>query len=155
MAAIRSTSRVVRQIPCAEEASDPPMAYRILTRFRAAVISLSVSLSGSICAPLVAEDLLEQLTSELPLRKPQEDLAFAGPRVRLANAGLAQLADHRRVFDGPLELHFRRYLPHQVHPDLPRFRRCVGGPHTTLRESRSEEHTSELQSLRHLVCRLL
>src|SRR5262245_63190012 len=29
------------------------------------------------------------------------------------------------------------------------------GGETRLREERSEEHTSELQSLRHLVCRLL
>ena len=93
MAATISTSRVVRQMLRAEEASDPPMAYRIPTRFRAAVISLSVSLSGSIFAPFVAEDFLEQLVSELPLRKPQEDLALTGSRVRLANAGLAELAD--------------------------------------------------------------
>src|SRR5258705_6212649 len=30
-----------------------------------------------------------------------------------------------------------------------------GGPIAFLRSPRSEEHTSELQSLRHLVCRLL
>src|SRR5258705_1793733 len=31
----------------------------------------------------------------------------------------------------------------------------VGGGRGELRRARSEEHTSELQSLRHLVCRLL
>src|ERR1035438_1220842 len=132
-----------------------PEPYRIFTRLRAAVISLSVSLSGSICAPLVAEDLLEQLASELPLRKPQEDLAFAGPRVRLANAGLAQLADHRRVFDGPLEL--RASLPAKSSASgpprpstLPAM--CRRAAYYLARISRrSEEHTSELQSLRHLV----
>src|SRR5258705_9952647 len=31
---------------------------------------------------------------------------------------------------------------------------CIGGAHP-FRRDRSEEHTSELQSLRHLVCRLL
>src|SRR5450759_5615573 len=29
-----------------------------------------------------------------------------------------------------MQLFFRRHLPHQVHQDLPRFRRCVSGPHT-------------------------
>jgi hypothetical protein len=91
----------VRQTLRAEEAIDPPMAYRIPTRFKAAVISLSVSLSGSIFAPLVTEDLLE-LISELPLRNPKEDLAFAGAGIRFADAGLAQIANRRRQFDSPL-----------------------------------------------------
>src|ERR1035441_2332144 len=128
MAATRSTSMVVRQMLRAEEASDPPIAYRTPARFRAAVISLSVSLSGSIRTPLVTEDLLE-LVSELPLGNPQEDLAFAGARVGLANAGLTQVANRRRQIDGPLQLFFRRHLPHQVHEDFPCFRGCVGGPH--------------------------
>src|SRR5205814_8625889 len=38
--------------------------------------------------------------------------------------------------------------------ELRRFRAC-GRPQARKRRSRSEEHTSELQSLRHLVCRLL
>src|ERR1035441_9364297 len=112
MAATRSTSIVVRQTLRAEEASDPPMAYRMPTRSSAAAISLSVSLSGSICAPLFAEDLLE-LVSELPLGNPKEDLAFAGARVRLAAASLTQIANCRRQVDGPLQLLFRRHLPHQ------------------------------------------
>src|SRR5258705_9226790 len=32
---------------------------------------------------------------------------------------------------------------------------CISSKTCELREDRSEEHTSELQSLRHLVCRLL
>src|SRR2546430_12818967 len=36
-----------------------------------------------------------------------------------------------------------------------RFRRCPGLPFLTCRVSRSEEHTSELQSQSNLVCRLL
>src|SRR5205814_10392991 len=35
------------------------------------------------------------------------------------------------------------------------FSRASGHQLTVLQETRSEEHTSELQSLRHLVCRLL
>src|ERR1017187_1629200 len=101
MSATRSTSRVVRQTLRAEEASDPPMAYRMPTRSSAAAISLSVPLSGSICAPLFAEDLLE-LVSELPLGNPKEDLAFAGVGIRFADAGLAKIANRRRQFDSPL-----------------------------------------------------
>src|ERR1035441_5763140 len=40
------------------------------------------------------------------------------------------------------------------HPSFSPF--CIGGSHVCFCSSlRSEEHTSELQSLRHLVCRLL
>src|ERR1035441_3603389 len=47
--------------------------------------------------------------------------------------------------------------PHELYQDAPGYKdglhliSFTPGPHT----SRSEEHTSELQSLRHLVCRLL
>src|ERR1035438_1877582 len=37
----------------------------------------------------------------------------------------------------------------------PRIKGLAGYPETARRFGRSEEHTSELQSLRHLVCRLL
>src|ERR1035441_5469486 len=40
-------------------------------------------------------------------------------------------------------------------PSLSRSRNSAPIPETVLPFSRSEEHTSELQSLRHLVCRLL
>src|SRR5262245_63554179 len=40
-------------------------------------------------------------------------------------------------------------------PDYQRGAQAVPGVHRNAGESRSEEHTSELQSLRHLVCRLL
>src|SRR5437899_8548963 len=38
---------------------------------------------------------------------------------------------------------------------MARSRSSASPPRTTARSCRSEEHTSELQSLRHLVCRLL
>src|ERR1039458_8443474 len=41
----------------------------------------------------------------------------------------------------------------KVSPPHPLFQRSPFRPHPT--QDRSEEHTSELQSLRHLVCRLL
>src|SRR5687767_8605960 len=46
---------------------------------------------------------------------------------------------------------------HLRHGDMVFIRRTPGGPLTTvqLNEQRSEEHTSELQSLAYLVCRLL
>src|SRR5262245_65301929 len=40
-------------------------------------------------------------------------------------------------------------------PGLPSTRPATRGCRTPSRSTRSEEHTSELQSLRHLVCRLL
>src|SRR5436853_4748620 len=54
----------------------------------------------------------------------------------------------------------RRGRPRAVRP-APRARaarralRSARAPHHRARRARSEEHTSELQSLRHLVCRLL
>src|ERR1035437_8601051 len=129
MAATRSTSIVVRQTLRAEEASDPPMAYRMPTRSSAAALPVSLALSASTSAPLFAEALLE-LVSELALGNPKEDLAFAGARVRLADASLTQIANCRHQVDGPLQLLFRRHLPHQAHEDLPCFRRCVGRPHS-------------------------
>src|SRR5258705_9642417 len=56
---------------------------------------------------------------------------------------------------------FRSRLPHGVLPGAPGDRREVRGEVVRTghdrpqRALRSEEHTSELQSLRHLVCRLL
>src|SRR5690606_41335282 len=47
-----------------------------------------------------------------------------------------------------------------LHPDLPDLRadrrwRLAGARHKSIEDSRSEEHTSELQSRENLVCRLL
>ncbi len=82
MAATISTSNVVRQMLRAEDARDPPMAYRIPNRFSADVTSLSVSLRRSILAPFFTEDLLK-VASELPLRGSQEDFPIAGRRIFL------------------------------------------------------------------------
>src|SRR5258705_11784433 len=47
---------------------------------------------------------------------------------------------------------FRSHARCRYRPQPP----CAGqGPHELRARDRSEEHTSELQSLRHLVCRLL
>src|SRR5262245_65272021 len=65
---------------------------------------------------------------------------------------------HRRV--GPYGK--RRSLCHKAPGIVPPCRICVNvkiptdsPAHTEKEQDRSEEHTSELQSLRHLVCRLL
>src|SRR5258705_7820559 len=55
---------------------------------------------------------------------------------------------------------FRSLLSRNDKPQGARFPEIVGGLRDALRhpavvDGRSEEHTSELQSLRHLVCRLL
>src|SRR5262245_63291330 len=47
-------------------------------------------------------------------------------------------------------------IPFRFSPaDARKFCRSISGPASISARSRSEEHTSELQSLRHLVCRLL
>src|SRR5947199_9470688 len=45
--------------------------------------------------------------------------------------------------------------PKTDHPRWVNHLECSAAPQPTSRALRSEEHTSELQSLRHLVCRLL
>src|ERR1035438_10601901 len=47
------------------------------------------------------------------------------------------------------------YIPHQVHRNIGVNEDQIDSPVQSHAASRSEEHTSELQSLRHLVCRLL
>src|SRR5262245_64071585 len=66
----------------------------------------------------------------------------AGRRDRIAGRGERQLVDD----------HATERLADDVDA-LPEARR--GEQHRMRRLARSEEHTSELQSLRHLVCRLL
>src|SRR5205814_3652101 len=55
--------------------------------------------------------------------------------------------------------HDRRNLPPRCRPAVPAHRRLpdleTGFLRLAFARTRSEEHTSELQSLRHLVCRLL
>src|ERR1035441_2051960 len=82
-------------------------------------------------------------------RSPPRSLRCSGGVVRL---GLG----HRRPANlGPmprrcpgLAQHFGREL-YRAMASEPEYKHAVGNSH------RSEEHTSELQSLRHLVCRLL
>src|SRR5437899_5534759 len=48
-----------------------------------------------------------------------------------------------------------RTSPRAIPRSSKRWRRCPSSAPCSARRARSEEHTSELQSLRHLVCRLL
>src|SRR5258705_534790 len=63
-----------------------------------------------------------------------------------ANFILVRVPDAARVFEG---MRRRGVLVKNLHTGVPLLDHCV---RLTIR---SEEHTSELQSLRHLVCRLL
>src|SRR5258705_9212383 len=54
-----------------------------------------------------------------------------------------------------LSLHDALPISSKPSPQPPRSSRRWHAPSATSRVPRSEEHTSELQSLRHLVCRLL
>src|SRR5205814_4315076 len=72
------------------------------------------------------------------------------PDEKEAAGGLGDLAvvGPPHVHDG----HGCREQPDEQHDDVPR---SPFGEHERHHAARSEEHTSELQSLRHLVCRLL
>src|SRR5713226_1591351 len=72
-------------------------------------------------------------------------------------------AAHQRFFEFPPRLFYeihQKETKHSFHPDLPEnliwgFDGIFPGPTFHARYGRSEEHTSELQSPVHLVCRLL
>src|SRR5205814_8700369 len=70
---------------------------------------------------------------------------------RLAHAGASVSPRQRST---PLHPRDERELRRR-RPGLHRARRHLHGRLGSSRHGRSEEHTSELQSLRHLVCRLL
>src|SRR5205814_4484864 len=82
---------------------------------------------------------------------------FRSPGARALRAvGASASVPGRRRWDvdgGPGD------LPAPARADRPRGARVAGRPpaggDVALSDARSEEHTSELQSLRHLVCRLL
>src|SRR2546425_7455389 len=68
---------------------------------------------------------------------------------------LLSLHDALPIFTAPMEEHDEHHaslVPDPAVPLPPRHRRHV---REVLRRRRSEEHTSELQSLAYLVCRLL
>src|SRR5205814_10187151 len=85
------------------------------------------------------------LHDALPISSP--------PRARLASGGHRSVVGRR----GPARGAVGRLpggLPRHARPVLHRLARPRAGG-IPLPAARSEEHTSELQSLRHLVCRLL
>src|ERR1039458_6326834 len=101
----------------------------------------------------LTDQLEHMLLVELPEAEIPEKtrLSFAATRLmRLAecrlsnNARSAELACRREALDAEL-----------ADSELPPERREVLEVENKENQSRSEEHTSELQSLRHLVCRLL
>src|SRR5205814_5023327 len=69
----------------------------------------------------------------------------------MPTTGLAMLSLPKRTWKGPLLNNAR---PSYSRRTMPRLTTASATLWQT-RETRSEEHTSELQSLRHLVCRLL
>src|SRR5258705_13173720 len=75
----------------------------------------------------------------LMIRRPPRSTLFPYTTLFRSNdlvCGTTEVVDHRAVVDRDLRLHGAPVGKH-------------------LSSKRSEEHTSELQSLRHLVCRLL
>src|ERR1035441_1257169 len=92
--------------------------------------------------------------SNAPPSDRREELAMAGFRVDPTHEGpqfytlLAVGDDNERplVADGRIVFFVRTTLVHKA---------LAMDPSMAVLGNRSEEHTSELQSLRHLVCRLL
>src|SRR5262245_37214285 len=88
--------------------------------------------------------------SEQPIAPPAREMAVASPNTipRIA-AGVKP-----SVFRMPTSRTRSRTDMEMVFPETSRMVNATA-PQIAARNSRSEEHTSELQSLRHLVCRLL
>src|SRR5262245_65015794 len=87
------------------------------------------------------------------LRRPARSTLF--PYTTLFRSHVGQrLQVHEARAPDPQPVRLGAAIGHDVAAELPagRFDGGVGLPR---RHLRSEEHTSELQSLRHLVCRLL
>src|SRR5262245_65216810 len=83
-----------------------------------------------------------------------QPLASAAPAVNLADIDVEKVKDTR---EGMIH-HFIDRLRQSVKSRNRRIDDCAGfghARHVANMADRSEEHTSELQSLRHLVCRLL
>src|ERR1035438_10571108 len=80
------------------------------------------------------------------LRKFLEDVS--------SSANMRRVADHHKV--GIPSFHFDSHMPHGRIAVFG-IAECTESTmnQTDIFNTRSEEHTSELQSLRHLVCRLL
>src|SRR5258705_5730448 len=93
--------------------------------------------------------------------RPPKPTLFPSPTLFRSNAG-GETSPAFLFFPCPPKDLRRLLLPppalglHGEHPPGPRDGPRAGGGRSRRRKSfRSEEHTSELQSLRHLVCRLL
>src|SRR2546422_3469766 len=86
------------------------------------------------------------------IRRPPRSTLF--PYTTLfRSAAVLRRRRHARQCFGPRGRRVRRGVRLQVPLRRPERGRC--GPHLRRRKGRSEEHTSELQSRLHLVCRLL
>src|SRR5882724_8776542 len=137
----------------------------------------ALDLPGGTVGPPKSEQPVQLLAllDGLLFRLPEIKLALLEERLLLDDVELADVADgalpDSQFGRGALGLEHkladldRRLRRLQRHHDLPDLRRQLqdGAPDAGLRGiqlggryalARSEEHTSELQSLRHLVCRL-
>src|ERR1035438_1431740 len=89
---------------------------------------------------------------DLPPRMLRVRARFAAGGLRVLRESAQSGAHHAAMAEAKAE------LPHVVpgtHSDAQGRRDRLPDPLAGVAVSRSEEHTSELQSLRHLVCRLL
>src|SRR2546425_5263843 len=111
-------------------------------------------------APMVGREITDQPLESQPIAVRAEPGHHPDRRVREQRAASLRLAreDVRQVHLHEREAHGEQRVPHRETRVRERRRvdeRAVGVTAQPLDRVRSEEHTSELQSLAYLVCRLL
>src|SRR5438045_5155918 len=109
--------------------------------------------------PATATSTIGFLSSKRrPISGPRRTIAHRGTEIFVAVgkeirwADLARLKDASSLQERRPDFHEYKTIKVPVGDDI---RQLIISPNDNLLAIRSEEHTSELQSLRHLVCRLL
>src|SRR5690554_5907609 len=117
-----------------------------LLRSRSGRVLLALGVAAYVGARLLGVDLL-QLGGPLPA----QNASFSAEEQKLAEFVAVVLADTEQTWQRILAEQGQRY----EEPVLVLFSQRVASACGTASSARSEEHTSELQSRPHLVCRLL
>src|SRR5256885_4271829 len=118
---------------------------------------IAVRLYGSLAFTGVGHGTDRAILAGLEGAEPESvDPDSIEPTVqRIRTSGRIRLAgEHEIAFDEPMQLLFMHHERLPGHSNGMRFT-ALGSDRRRLREERSEEHTSELQSPCNLVCRLL
>src|SRR5262245_20854486 len=101
---------------------------------------------------LGVEPRVEPSDATVP-REGEAELAATGPAAHAANKGPHKMADEDEFNNAHIASHNKDKSGRQLNRPGVRFDTHKGKVDVLFPKRRSEEHTSELQSLRHLVCR--